>query len=52
MQSVMLVPFDFKIEAFGSDGPFRRHQMLGVGIEFNVDGLKEYTTVQVINVAR
>jgi hypothetical protein len=23
----------------------------GVGVEFNVDGLKEYTTVQVVNVS-
>ncbi len=24
---------------------------LGIGVEFNADGLKEYTTVQVVNVA-
>lgn len=23
----------------------------GIGVEFNVDGLKEYTTIQVLNVA-
>ena len=23
----------------------------GIGVEFNIDGLKEYTTVQVVNVA-
>ena len=24
----------------------------GIGVEFNVDDLKEYTTIQVVNVAR
>jgi hypothetical protein len=24
----------------------------GIGVEFNVDGLKEYTAVQVVNVVR
>jgi acyl-CoA reductase-like NAD-dependent aldehyde dehydrogenase len=31
--------------------PFGGVKRSGIGIEFNVDGLKEYTTVQVINVA-
>jgi acyl-CoA reductase-like NAD-dependent aldehyde dehydrogenase len=32
--------------------PFGGVKSSGIGVEFNVDGLKEYTTVQVINVAR
>lgn len=32
--------------------PFGGVKCSGIGVEFNVDGLKEYTTVQVINVAR
>ena len=32
--------------------PFGGIKCSGIGIEFNVDGLKEYTTVQVINIAR
>ncbi|MEJ1962725.1 MAG: aldehyde dehydrogenase family protein [Gammaproteobacteria bacterium] len=32
--------------------PFGGVKASGIGVEFNVDGLKEYTTVQVINVAR
>jgi acyl-CoA reductase-like NAD-dependent aldehyde dehydrogenase len=32
--------------------PFGGVKNSGIGIEFNVDGLKEYTTVQVVNVAR
>jgi acyl-CoA reductase-like NAD-dependent aldehyde dehydrogenase len=32
--------------------PFGGVKSSGIGIEFNVDGLKEYTTAQVINVAR
>jgi acyl-CoA reductase-like NAD-dependent aldehyde dehydrogenase len=31
--------------------PFGGVKSSGIGVEFNVDGLKEYTTVQVINVA-
>ena len=31
--------------------PFGGVKRSGIGIEFNVDGLKEYTTVQVVNVA-
>jgi hypothetical protein len=31
--------------------PFGGIKSSGIGVEFNVDGLKEYTTVQVINVA-
>ena len=31
--------------------PFGGVKTSGIGIEFNVDGLKEYTTVQVVNVA-
>jgi acyl-CoA reductase-like NAD-dependent aldehyde dehydrogenase len=32
--------------------PFGGVKQSGLGVEFNVDGLKEYTTVQVLNVAR
>jgi acyl-CoA reductase-like NAD-dependent aldehyde dehydrogenase len=32
--------------------PFGGVKNSGIGVEFNVDGLKEYTTVQVVNVAR
>jgi acyl-CoA reductase-like NAD-dependent aldehyde dehydrogenase len=32
--------------------PFGGVKSSGIGVEFNVDGLKEYTTVQVLNVAR
>jgi acyl-CoA reductase-like NAD-dependent aldehyde dehydrogenase len=32
--------------------PFGGVKCSGIGVEFNVDGLKEYTTVQVLNVAR
>jgi acyl-CoA reductase-like NAD-dependent aldehyde dehydrogenase len=32
--------------------PFGGIKASGIGVEFNVDGLKEYTTVQVMNVAR
>jgi len=32
--------------------PFGGVKCSGIGVEFNVDGLKEYTTTQVINVAR
>ncbi|HEU4627021.1 MAG TPA: aldehyde dehydrogenase family protein, partial [Steroidobacteraceae bacterium] len=32
--------------------PFGGIKGSGIGVEFNVDGLKEYTTVQVVNVAR
>lgn len=32
--------------------PFGGIKGSGVGVEFNVDGLREYTTVQVLNVAR
>ena len=32
--------------------PFGGVKSSGIGVEFNVDGLKEYTTVQVINIAR
>jgi acyl-CoA reductase-like NAD-dependent aldehyde dehydrogenase len=32
--------------------PFGGVKNSGIGVEFNVDGLKEYTTVQVLNVAR
>lgn len=32
--------------------PFGGVKNSGIGIEFNVDGLKEYTTIQVLNVAR
>jgi acyl-CoA reductase-like NAD-dependent aldehyde dehydrogenase len=32
--------------------PFGGVKCSGMGVEFNVDGLKEYTTVQVVNVAR
>jgi acyl-CoA reductase-like NAD-dependent aldehyde dehydrogenase len=31
--------------------PFGGVKRSGIGVEFNVDGLKEYTTVQVVNVA-
>jgi acyl-CoA reductase-like NAD-dependent aldehyde dehydrogenase len=31
--------------------PFGGVKSSGIGVEFNVDGLKEYTTVQVVNVA-
>jgi acyl-CoA reductase-like NAD-dependent aldehyde dehydrogenase len=31
--------------------PFGGVKRSGVGVEFNVDGLKEYTTIQVVNVA-
>jgi len=31
--------------------PFGGVKCSGIGIEFNIDGLKEYTTVQVVNVA-
>ncbi len=32
--------------------PFGGVKCSGIGVEFNVDGLKEYTTTQVLNVAR
>jgi acyl-CoA reductase-like NAD-dependent aldehyde dehydrogenase len=32
--------------------PFGGVKRSGIGVEFNVDGLKEYTTIQVLNVAR
>jgi acyl-CoA reductase-like NAD-dependent aldehyde dehydrogenase len=32
--------------------PFGGVKHSGIGVEFNVDGLKEYTTVQVLNVAK
>jgi len=32
--------------------PFGGVKQSGIGVEFNVDGLKEYTTIQVLNVAR
>jgi acyl-CoA reductase-like NAD-dependent aldehyde dehydrogenase len=32
--------------------PFGGVKNSGIGVEFNVDGLREYTTVQVLNVAR
>jgi acyl-CoA reductase-like NAD-dependent aldehyde dehydrogenase len=32
--------------------PFGGVKCSGIGVEFNVDGLKEYTTVQVVNVSR
>ena len=32
--------------------PFGGVKCSGLGVEFNVDGLKEYTTIQVVNVAR
>lgn len=32
--------------------PFGGVKCSGIGVEFNVDGLKEYTTIQVINMAR
>ena len=32
--------------------PFGGVKCSGIGVEFNVDGLKEYTTVQVVNIAR
>ncbi|HEY2682426.1 MAG TPA: aldehyde dehydrogenase family protein [Steroidobacteraceae bacterium] len=32
--------------------PFGGVKSSGIGVEFNLDGLKEYTTVQVINIAR
>ncbi len=32
--------------------PFGGVKNSGIGVEFNVDGLKEYTTIQVLNVAR
>lgn len=32
--------------------PFGGVKCSGLGVEFNVDGLKEYTTIQVLNVAR
>jgi acyl-CoA reductase-like NAD-dependent aldehyde dehydrogenase len=31
--------------------PFGGVKCSGIGVEFNVDGLREYTTVQVVNVA-
>jgi acyl-CoA reductase-like NAD-dependent aldehyde dehydrogenase len=35
-----------------STKPFGGVKCSGIGVEFNVDGLKEYTTVQVVNAAR
>jgi len=35
-----------------TQAPFGGVKCSGIGVEFNVDGLKEYTTVQVVNVAR
>lgn len=32
--------------------PFGGVKRSGIGVEFSVEGLKEYTTVQVLNVAR
>ena len=32
--------------------PFGGVKNSGIGVEFNVDGLKEYTTIQVLNVAK
>ena len=32
--------------------PFGGVKSSGIGVEFNVDGLKEYTTMQVMNIAR
>jgi acyl-CoA reductase-like NAD-dependent aldehyde dehydrogenase len=32
--------------------PFGGTKSSGIGVEFNIDGLKEYTTIQVVNVAR
>ena len=32
--------------------PFGGVKCSGIGVEFNVDGLKEYTTIQVMNVAK
>jgi acyl-CoA reductase-like NAD-dependent aldehyde dehydrogenase len=32
--------------------PFGGVKNSGIGVEFNVDGLKEYTTIQVLNIAR
>lgn len=32
--------------------PFGGIKSSGLGVEFSVDGLKEYTTIQVMNVAR
>jgi acyl-CoA reductase-like NAD-dependent aldehyde dehydrogenase len=32
--------------------PFGGVKCSGIGVEFNVDGLKEYTTIQVLNIAR
>jgi acyl-CoA reductase-like NAD-dependent aldehyde dehydrogenase len=32
--------------------PFGGIKGSGIGVEFGLDGLKEYTTVQVLNVAR
>jgi len=32
--------------------PFGGVKCSGIGVEFNVDGLREYTTVQVVNIAR
>ncbi len=32
--------------------PFGGVKSSGIGVEFNVDGLKEYTTIQVLNIAR
>jgi acyl-CoA reductase-like NAD-dependent aldehyde dehydrogenase len=32
--------------------PFGGVKASGIGVEFNVDGLKEYTTVQVVNISR
>jgi acyl-CoA reductase-like NAD-dependent aldehyde dehydrogenase len=32
--------------------PFGGVKCSGIGVQFNVDGLKEYTTIQVVNVAR
>jgi acyl-CoA reductase-like NAD-dependent aldehyde dehydrogenase len=31
--------------------PFGGVKQSGLGVEFNVDGLKEYTTIQVLSVA-
>jgi acyl-CoA reductase-like NAD-dependent aldehyde dehydrogenase len=31
--------------------PFGGVKCSGIGVEFSVDGLKEYTTVQVLNIA-
>ncbi|MBV8740520.1 MAG: aldehyde dehydrogenase family protein, partial [Sinobacteraceae bacterium] len=32
--------------------PFGGVKCSGIGVEFNVDGLKEYTTLQVVNISR